>query len=239
MQWRNSQEYRSICAERKADCDRLLRIGEDFLRTPHVEAHIRSSVQKFTYASGGNIHRGPHCPSPVLDLLIGKLRRGRLLKRVTALSKVTHRFGLNASGSFVMCVEMSDNQVRGTEYLFELDTCRYGVAINEDRELLAVSEEIFQDGKIVQYKYLTVYPDEEGYFCADLHAEKYCYDEQGLCYSEKEYFEPYIDSFQRRCYYFKRENGYLAGYSASEFVGKANEELRSPIDYYISKKRKA
>lgn len=44
------------------------------------------------------MYLGYYCPSPVQDLVIGNVHRGKILKKLTKASKPTHRFGFDENG---------------------------------------------------------------------------------------------------------------------------------------------
>ena len=54
------------------------------------------------YSKGGeSMHRGYYCPSPVYDLLVGNVNRGRLLKRRPAVS-YDYIYYLNEARQIIM-----------------------------------------------------------------------------------------------------------------------------------------
>ena len=240
--WRESKEYQSLCSKRRTDCERLISIGKECLQIIwDSDAEILGSAVKVEYATGGDIHRGFYCPSPVWDIVIGNLHRGRILKRTTVRSKINHRFGFDARNNLVYAETLDDDsEVLSTEYLFVRDNCRIGITINSNRDLESISEEVFEDQKIVHYSYLNVYPDNSGYFCANLHVETYAYDEYGLSSCKKEEFQPYVNVLHIYQYEFTRKNGYLSTYTAKDFPIEGTEvcQVDSPV-YLVKIKRKA
>lgn len=240
MQWRESEEYQAICAHRRSECERLINIGEAFVQSLHdIDITIKNSAVKIEYAAGGDIHRGFYCPSPVLDIVVGNINRGRILKRVTATSRASHRFGFSGDNKLLYAEELCGGEVPSTEYLIEQRDVRYGITINADQELAAISEEILQNQKVIQYSYMNVYPDHDGYFCANLHVERFFYDEQGLKSSEKEEFEPFVNVFQKYRYDFERKDGYLSTYTFTDcsIKGEGVQSIESP-KYIVRTKRK-
>ena len=131
--WRESKEYQSLCSKRRTECERLISIGKECLQSVRDHhAEILGSAVRFEYAAAGDIHRGFYCPSPVLDIVIGNVHRGRILKRVTARSKISHRFGFDAGNTLVYAETLDDGEVLSIEYLFIRDHCR-NIRRDQDR----------------------------------------------------------------------------------------------------------
>lgn len=240
-QWKASEEYHSLCSSMKNECMRLISIGERFLdsETMHNKAK-RIEETKVEHAVGGDIHRGVYCPSPILDIVVGNLHRGRIVKRVSQATKLSHRFCFGENNEMIYCEEIQDGAVYSIEHVFTEGMFRYGVSHDREHNLSAVSEECFQDGKLISYKYIDIYPDNGNYFCANLHLESYQYDELGLAYAEKTEYQPYIDELQKYSYHFTREGGYLSTYTALAFplIQGTIPSENYPV-YRVSVKRKA
>ena len=241
LQWQDSDEYKAACINRHKDCERLLAIGKEYLRLLRLRSEeIRGNVVKVEYATGGDIHRGFYCPSPVLDIIIGNVHRGRILKRVMAQSKINHRFGFDARHRLIYTEALVDGIVSSTEYLFVQDNFRFGITIQSAYELVSISEEVFENQKLTRYSHLSVYPDQDGYFCSNLYVETYLYDVQGLKSSEKEEYQPYVNVLHKYHYDFERENGYLSTYTVVDcsIEGEDVWQIDSPV-YVVRMKRKA
>lgn len=241
VQWKKTEAYEKMCITQNVQCVRLLDIGKSFLQNIHdLEENSKNIVARIEYATGGDIHRGVYCPSPILDIVIGNTHRGRLLKRVAATSNISHRFYFNTEGKLLFSESISGNNVFATEYIIERTDFRYGITINADYELDAISEEQYSDQKLVRYSYLNVYPDVDDYFCANLHTEQYAYDELGLKSCEEEDFEPFVKNFKKYKYIFDRFNGYLTEYTAIDcLLEDAGISSMNPLKYTVRFKRKA
>ena len=140
----------------------------------------------------------------------------------------------------IYCEVLQDGDLCNIEHIFTEGIFRYGISFDSEHNLAAVSEEVFQDRKLVSYKYIDVYTDDRSYFCANLHLESYQYDELGLAYAEKTEYQPYIDELQKYSYHFNRESGYLSTYTASAFpLIQSNIPSENHPVYHVSVKRKA
>ena len=110
---------------------------------------LSDTVVRREYARGGQmLHRGYYCPSPVYDLIVGGVKRGRLLKRLpSAKSTPDVTFGFNEKDQLVT-VERSGG---GKEFIFyPEDGLELGIGFMSDRVCL-VSECRFAQGRLQTY----------------------------------------------------------------------------------------
>lgn len=240
-QWEASEEYAQLCMELQHKRKHLIDVGTNFVRCHNVDAiQILQPAAKLEYAVGGDIHRGVYCPSPVYDLLNGKSYRGRILKRVTSASTISHRFGIDEEGRLLYADYFCEGEVCSTEYFVLQDEIRYGITVNRDGFIDAISEEVFCGNRLIQYSYARLLPDEDEYFCESIYVEKYNYDEQGLKSCEVEYFQPYVNALRKEYCEFEINDGYLSSYTCEAYpLSKVNDGYFPKIRYRISVKRKA
>lgn len=237
-QWRLSDSYRRLNANGVAESERMIAIGTAFYSDlEKLKAEANNRTAKTQYASGGTIHRGIYCPSPVLDLTVGKTSRGRIIKRIVNPARVSHRFGLNAEDALLFCESFANGEQISTEYIIRQGEIQYGITVNRAGELAAVSEEVFAQNGIVKYTYINIYPDGDSYFCASVHIERIVYDDNGLISGEKDSCQPYINAFERYRYCFEREDGFLTSYTAEEYLN--DQWIKLPLVYTVRRKQKA
>lgn len=241
FQWRETDEYQHNCNRLKSECEQLISMGQDFLELYLTQRHSFSTIAtNMEYARDGDIHRGVYCPSPVLDLVVGNLHRGNLIKRSPQKSKASHCYGFDENHRLKYIELLQDGNLSATEYIIDKENRRYGFTINLNCKLAAVSEEIFEQGKIMRYKYAVLWPDDNGYFCSNLHVEDFFYDELGLCASEKIEYQPYVNIFDRYRYEYERTDGFLSKFSFIDYAHIGFEYLfPDPVKYTVRAKRKA
>ena len=56
--------------------------------------------------SGSDMFLGFYNPSPVYDLIVGNVHRGRILKRITKSSKPSHKYGFDKDGRLCTVVTL-------------------------------------------------------------------------------------------------------------------------------------
>lgn len=156
-----SEEYRQNCQRFIAERDRLLKITERFMSNlDQLKCEFEAAVVRTEHASGCKyLHRGYYCPSMIQDIVVGNVRRGKLLKRLTARTKTCWEYGFNAEGKLILCESLVSQTVADEscliaatrEFLFYEDDCVYGITIRSDGSVEAITEEVYQDGKCISY----------------------------------------------------------------------------------------
>ena len=240
-QWRKSPEYKEICNQQKKECDRLVHIAQqlyaniDAIKDFAERASIRTEL-----AVGGNIHRSVYCPSPIIDIVIGNVSRGRLLKRAISSSKVSHQFQFDREGYLLISKTLSVNMPDTIEYTVRQGNRIYGLTVDPYYGPTYISEEFFADQKLILYRYANLIREDNSLGCLTLHSESYHYDNLGLKSSDWVDYQAVINSCDFWHYEFERENGYLSTYKAIEKPFDEDQELLSALPTYIIRlKRKA
>ena len=149
------------------------------------------------YSKGGEgTHRGYYCPSPVIDLVIGNVSRGRLLKRRPA-ANYDYIYYLNEARQIIM-VDAFATWENGRKTLYTREFVFHGENVETSVEykldwflgyihMYSASLCDYDAGKLRTYKRLIMdtYCRDDGSFYTDkdsflFQAEDYEYDEFGL-----------------------------------------------------------
>ena len=89
-------------------CEKLSGIVTDF-------ENENEKVVSERFCSGSDMFLGYYNPSPVFDLVVGNVHRGRLLKRVTKSTKPTHRYGLDNKNRILTMVEIPEQGMKNID----------------------------------------------------------------------------------------------------------------------------
>ena len=185
-----TEEYQKHCQYFILERDRLLRVAERFLTD--VEQYKRAfeaAVVRKEYASGcKHLHRGYYCPSLIRDAVVGNVRRGKLLKRLTARTKTCWEYGFNAEGQLICAENLVTQAIAGEEYLlvatrellFYEGNCIYGITVCRDGTLEAITEEVFQDGKCICYTHCLCTVFDGRIDCIEISSERYIYEAETM-----------------------------------------------------------
>ena len=196
-------------------CDNLRKRCQAFLKdlTAHAESLDPDKLVKQLgavtreYANESTLHRGFYCPSPVRDLVVDNEIRGSLL---AAAPEDGFVYTLNDKGALVLCEEYRKGNLQQREFLLRDRELVYGFSWLPSGELVNMSRERYENGKLVEYVYAGCDPEDAQCFVEDYH-----YDALGLESSEHCCYEIQTGIVRQWRYLFERENGMLTAYYAS------------------------
>ena len=239
--WRRSPEYTKICATQKMECERLAQIAQlIYADIDDIEASAKRLTARTEAATESDIHRGVYCPSPILDIVIGNLSRGRILKRNPASGKAGYQFQFDREGSLLSAESLCANMPNVIEYIVHHEDRIYGLTVNPLYGPVFISEETFAAQKLIHYRYANLISEKNELQCLSLHSESYFYDDFGLKFSERLDYQAVMNSVDIWHYEFERKNGYLTTFKAIEKPFERNAEILSALPTYIVRvKRKA
>lgn len=218
QKWEQSEAHANLCAQERNKYNRLYKKGYQlFQNADCILSEAKANAVDAEFAVKGDIHRGVYCPSPILDLLVGGLHRGRILKRVTAASKITHKYYYDQYGQLLYVESMILDG--GIEYLVREGDTLWGVSLDCKGNLSAISEETFLEGRLQRYTYAEIASNEETVDCYQMCSEEYSYDEQGLCSCLRTEYIPMCNEISKmHRYTFERQNGYFHSFTAVDQI---------------------
>ncbi len=140
-----------------------------------------NTVVREELSAGSDMTLGYYCPSPVKDLIIGNVHRGKILKRITKRSKPDTKYGFSEDGKMAVFIHLpTDYNILGF-VLYENNTVNY--VCFQKREEETEPEWIAQaeydgQGRIVRYT-LGLFI---GFRCSEIQQEIYTYSDEGMKY---------------------------------------------------------
>ncbi|WHY94586.1 hypothetical protein QNK12_14440 [Neobacillus cucumis] len=167
-------------------------------------------IVKLEYSKGGEtIHRGYYCPSPVLDLIIGGMKRGRLFKKKKPeFGNYSYEYGFDKDGRLLRVKGVNEfttpERNYNEEYLLYNDYTISGVEFDNTGDIVAVSRCTYENNNIVKYERSVCSLPQY----ADLYLEEYAYENNLL--SEVRTFDvtPRIEIYNEQKYKIElNENG--------------------------------
>lgn len=174
-----------------------------------------------------NMFRGYLHPSPVVDLIVGNISRGRLQKGDVYSEKLSYRYLFDDIDRLVRIENIHKGKVAYVEDLFYTSNSRIGITSNNGK-VHSICEEIFESGHIVSVAIMLYYEMDGGHIC-HLNWEEYAYDENGLHFCDfVANFTPGSNPFTFSQYAFCVQDGLLKSYTN-----------RAGNQYIITKKRDA
>lgn len=142
-----------------------------------------NTVVREELSSGSDMTLGYYCPSPVEDLIVGNVHRGKILTRITKRSKPDTKYGFNEDGKMSAFVDLppegyTDYDVRGF-VLYGKSTVTY-ICFQKYEEGIEpnwiAQAEHDEQGRIICYT-LGLFI---GFECDEIEQEIYAYADEGM-----------------------------------------------------------
>ena len=191
-----------------------------FLEKDHYETvfnQIDKTVVRREQATGGGVmHRGYYCPSLVMDIAIGNVNRGRLIKRLRT-QKITYTYGFDSLDRLVTVVnhtEVGDF----FEYIIYEGNVQYGVQFHHNswsgEYLHDISRCCYEKSKLKSYERY-VYDDYNKKFSL-YQGEFYRYSKDSLEWEWVEVLNGDMRYIRSLNYKFRIEDGVLVDYATEK-----------------------
>ena len=182
------------------------------------------TVVREELCSGSDMTLGYYCPSPVQDLLIGNVHRGKILKRVTKRSKPEIKYGFSEDGRMAVFIELppegfTNYDVRGF-VLHDENTVTYICFKKSEGRALPnwiAQAEYDKQGRIICYTFGLFFLYD--YNCKDISREIYTYSDEGMKNFIHWEWTTSNRVYQTRYLLHHDKDGYFTGFEAldSEF----------------------
>lgn len=228
-QWRCSDAYHLLCQTLDQEADDILQYGLAYLDSFHEEQVIRKE-----FGSQSDLHRGFYCPSPVYDIFVGNVKRGKLLKNLTKRSANYYVYGFDESDKIIRVEQYRNCKLAVVEHICYIGPDIYGITLDQWGYLYQVTREEYQNNKLVTYSKVLFMHHRGIYDSIKLCRERYIYDEKGLhqcCFTQ---YMPAAELCDQTLYNFQRKDGKLVSYIASDVIGsEPYEKLSTSLPYCI------
>lgn len=241
IQWKKSEDYAKQYVLFQAKVDQIISVYEinkdNICRMANMLDEIATHTE---IGSASDLHRGYYCPSLTYDIVVGNVKRGKLLKRLSPKSKRYYIYGFDDSNRMLWCKEFSNKVLVSVEYLVYVEDYRYGFKFSTHHPLFAVTQEKIQNGRIQNYLYGHGFRDGTELVWVEWQEENYAYDEIGLKTCDVYRVRPAVLDLTHDVLKFTRDNGYLRSYYRETLIGfEETEVLRTSPVYEVIPKRKA
>ncbi len=107
-------------------------------------------VNREEFASGGEcLLKGYYCPNKIVDIVVGGVNRGKILKRITSLSKKDFWYGFDKNNRLLMIKSKAGATIEIISYV---DNKEIGIGFSElTGNINFVSECIYENSKLKTY----------------------------------------------------------------------------------------
>lgn len=212
----DSPENRTLFREEGA---RLYRVSLFYEKELDKLCQIaKNNIVNTVLSVGGElIPRGYFCPSPIMDIIIGGLKRGKVINKPNDKKKTTYEYGFDNDNRLLLInYSFSDCY----EIIIYEENIEYGIKFQKsDKRIQSITQCIYNDdNKIVEFEYANILPLSAPKRFLEIRKECYSYSESGLC--EAEVFS-FFSSIQYEKYSFQHDrNGFLESYTVNPAMFK-------------------
>lgn len=224
--WKESNDYSMLCRTLDLEADGILQYGLE-----HIQNPVNDRIACIEIGSRSDLHRGVYCPSPVYDLFVSNVKRGRILKRLTRQSNNYYIYSFEENGKLV-CVEHVINGKSVFERLFYADNDVYGIILDQWGHVFQGSHEVYDNGAIVSYSKALFSHHNGVYDLMNLVKEDYTYSSAGMCQCVFTQYIPNPRLCQQTMYQFQHEDGLLTRYTVSDIIGSNPYEVLATSQEY-------
>ena len=227
QEWKSSTDYYSLCQSFDFEAEDILRYALKDQRPLD-----KSAIAKTEIGSRSDLHRGFYCPSPVYDIFVGNVHRGRLMKRLSKKSNNYYLYGFDCTGKLICADNYVNNQLV-SENIYHTDTGVYGIILDQWGHISHGSREVYDNGKLVSYSRVLFSHNDGMNHLVNLVNECYTYDPEGLYQCIFTQYVPSAKLCQQKLYQFQRRQGKLASYTAATIIGRNSPKVLSVSQEYV------
>ena len=222
-QYLRSDENKLYCQPYVRECERLAEIAARYKdNCQQLYNELKETVVRYEYAVRTKVlHRGFYCPSPVQDIVIGNCNRGKLLKRLTARSRPTYKYGFDSHNELVVVEILPVEKSFGAkEIILRSGNTETGLCFSINDGISALSECRYHDGQLISYINCVYLPFDER--VSEYMKEEYSYSAEGL---ETANLYSFLNNEKAPImvhdqYRFKHDKeGFLSKYTSVDFEG--------------------
>ena len=190
--WRLTQDYALQYVAFSSAAEALLKTADRLMSSAENIRNNEASFTAYTQIASGckNIHRGFYCPSQIQDL-VGGVRRGKRISRLTSKSHTYYLYGFDSEDRLIWSKEYFNSNPVYTELLIYEDSKVYGLTFQSDNTLSIVTEETYENGKLIRYKKLFL-TDAVQSNVIDMTQEEYTYKDDTLVFCDEYILSPAI-----------------------------------------------
>lgn len=169
--------------EFKFECNRFSEIAKKYLPVcKDIYAKLIPDVARKEYSTGGELlQRGYYCESPVIDIIVGNCKRGKLLKRVTSRSTPTYEYCFDENDKLILINYLHSNCAEFLEY--KNNTVISVTLSLKTNEIICVTESIYDNSNRI-VSFITSHSAFNNCAMDEIHKETFTYNEEGLYITE-------------------------------------------------------
>lgn len=166
-----NQSYKNKCINK---AQKLLEKGEKSIISSSSDLIENRGFAREEICTGSNIYRGYYNPSPVYDLIVGKAKRGKLLKSLNVRTNTFFRYFWDQDNRLRKIIDVYKGRIAATEYLEYNRNAIIGINTDE-HGLRSVCEQLYHREKIRSVAILQCFPSGGKNTIINYREERYFY----------------------------------------------------------------
>ena len=223
-------------------CKEIIAAAFPYLENPEDRFNsIHSNAASFSYGKGGMLmHRGFYCPSPIIDIIVGNINRGKLYKRLTSKTLPDFEYGFDSAGQLSTVHLYNCHK----EFIFRNGNTEVGLRYHLDDIRPPMVDTIslcnYSGDRLVSYSLSSYSHSRQSVINGSL--EEYVYADGVLdSVYVLDYFRTQMNTwgfgYCRYCFQHD-DDGYLSSYTYQRLDEKGNAISLPPQTYKVFLKRK-
>lgn len=207
-------------SEYNDECNRILQIVKKYESCYEecFNSKLKEVVREEFCTGGELLHRGYYCPSLIRDIVIGNVKRGRLVKKEPENKDDYFRYGFDKAGNLITVIRPYT-----CEFIVREGNIEIGVGFNKQNGIGEISEAYYEDNRIVSYGH---YLYDEGMDISEYEKELYTYKDSSLSVDYINYLCGYLSFLTHSEYNFTLREGFLDTYTVKQYKADNGETMR-------------
>jgi hypothetical protein len=217
----NSKENLERCIPFQEEQSRLISLAKSYaIDIQKIYQKAEESIVSREYSKGGqSLHRGYYSPSPIIDLVVGNISRGRLIKNLKKERTFHYEYGFDSNKKLLIVKSFYENKIELIECLNYNNDIVLGLTFDQDYEIVQICECKYYNGNIVQLKDTGCYVFDDSF--PTFEKQIYTYGKEGIQFVDMYTYENNIHLIKHMRHEFMHNTeGYLSSYKTIEYRGE-------------------
>ncbi len=180
----------------------------------------RNAVFREMARGGETLHRGFYCPSLILDVVAGGIRRGNLVSAVRIRKQPDYTYGFDEMDRLVTVSR--ENKRELVFYENGVETGLTFAELDREQDIRYLSECVYDGGRILSYTFFIL--DPQGSAAMTMQKETYAYEEDSITVEWSVFSNGKRPILQEEKYVFHVRDGKMTEYARMN--GEEMENLR-------------
>lgn len=205
-----------------------------------MQGEIADGIRSKKYGTSGSLlHRGYYSPSPIYDLVVGNVKRGRLLKNFPP-QEYAYGYQYDENGKLSIVNLYRDGAIIEKEFIVRKNNVSLGITFEENKKIRCLCKENFQNEQLSQLVVADI--DITTGDIWHIEKERYFYNSLGLYICDLYEYYPQLKVVNCQRYTFDHDpQGFITTYTVKDvslIPGNLSSSSRQEDIYTVKLKRR-